>query len=119
MLTFERPTLVVTLSKIFAETSADRVGLRIFLDSAYRLCFLRMTHRAVIAFCEWPISRAKDPSGEARGEKAVMFSCCYELFSCAPRTASLQRLTLRKPRWLRPPRRRRAGARFPASPPIP
>jgi len=26
-----------------------------------RLCFLRMTHRAVIAFCEWPTSRAKDP----------------------------------------------------------
>ncbi|MGO9262175.1 MAG: hypothetical protein ACLQU1_38615 [Bryobacteraceae bacterium] len=30
-----------------------------------RLCFLRMTHWAVRAFCEWPISRAKDLSGEA------------------------------------------------------
>src|SRR3954452_17490065 len=30
--------------------------------SVTRLCFLRMTHRAVIAFCEWPISRTKDPS---------------------------------------------------------
>ncbi len=26
-----------------------------------RLCFLRMTHWAVRAFCEWPISRAKRP----------------------------------------------------------
>jgi dihydroorotase len=49
----------------------------------------KMTHRAVIASCEWPISRAKDPSGGHAARKRVMFSCCSELFSCAPRTASL------------------------------
>jgi hypothetical protein len=41
-----------------------------------------LTHRAVIAFCEWPRSRAKDPSEEALGEKAG----CIQLLlvSCFP-----------------------------------
>ena len=52
-----------------------------------RLCFLR-DPRAGIAFCEWPISRAKDPSAEARGEKARWCSVvAIELFSSTPRTA--------------------------------
>ena len=53
-----------------------------------RLCFLRMTPRAVIAFCEWSISRAKDPSEEARDEKAggvqLLLVSCFPLLLGRP-----------------------------------
>ena len=49
---------------------------------------LRMTPRAVIAFCEWSISRAKDPSEEARGEKAggvqLLLVSCFPLLLGRP-----------------------------------